>query len=108
MVYIIAMIKRATHKTQAKERRIMATYTDETGKTVKAKNYQEAAVKLYGQKMYKVTGHDDTLGTTYAQPHRNADGSGYATVYVYQEGDKQGTYWGVQAATPERHTLTRN
>ena len=75
----------------------MNTYIDENNNTVKANNYQEASEKLYGQ-------HKGYSGcpTTYAYVHK-----GYAEVKVYKEGDKIGTYYGVQAATPEKHTLRR-
>lgn len=75
----------------------MTTYIDENNNTVKAANYQKAAEKLYGQ-------HKGFSGcpTTYARTHR-----GYAEILVYKEGDKIGTYYGVQAATPTKHMLQR-
>ena len=74
----------------------MKTYVDEMNNTVKAKNYWEAAEKLYGQhKSYSGT------FTTYAEVHR-----GYAFARVYKEGDKVGSYWGVQSARPVVHTIT--
>ena len=83
----------------------MKKYTDGT-QVVTAKNYQEAAEKLYGQHYYHCPGaNQDTkkdIQTTYVYRHR-----GYADVAVYNIGDKQGTYWGVQAATPQHHTLRR-
>lgn len=75
----------------------MRTYSDETGKTIKAHNYQDAAEKLYG-----VAKDYNGRHATYVSRH-----NGYADVRVYAEGDKVGTYYGVQAATPTRHTLRR-
>lgn len=75
----------------------MAKYIDENKNEIRANNYQEAAEKLYGQ--YK--GYNGCR-TTYTRVH-----NGYADVLVYAEGDKIGTYWGVAAATPVRHTLRR-
>lgn len=88
------------------EKNIMKyTYTDGTN-TVTANNYQEAAEKLYGQHYYHNPGvRDDIEGdisTTYAHVRR-----GFAEVEVYNIGDKQGTYWGVQAAKPARYILRR-
>lgn len=72
-------------------------YIDENGNTTTAKNYLEAAERLFGQgKSYAGS------ATTYAHTRR-----GYADVLVYKAGDKIGSYYGVQAATPERHTLKR-
>lgn len=80
-------------------------YTDGT-KNVSAKNYNEAAEKLYGQEFYhNPCVRNDINGdipTTYVHVHK-----GYATVIVYNVGDKQGSYWGVQAAQPQRYTLRR-
>lgn len=75
----------------------MRIYIDENNNTVKANNYQEAAEKLYGQ-------HKGFSGcqTTYARRH-----NGFAEVTVYNEGDKIGSYYGVQAARPAVHTLRR-
>jgi len=78
----------------------MKTYSDEKGNTVKARNYTEAAEKLYGQKWYRVDGQETLLPTTYCDRHL-----GYAEVKVYNVGDKQGSYWGVQSANPQEHTL---
>lgn len=78
----------------------MKAYIDESGNTVKARNYTQAAEKLYGQKWYKVNGLGDNLPTTYCYRHL-----GFARVHVYSVGDKQGTYWGIQAADPQVHTL---
>lgn len=78
-------------------------YTDGI-KTVTAKNYKEAAEKLYGQTYYQRPESADpnnTIPTTYTRVH-----SGYADVDVFNVGDKQGTFWGVQAARPRRHVLT--
>jgi hypothetical protein len=74
----------------------MKTYKDENGKKVKAKNYQDAAEKLYGVALdiRKQSG-------TYTYRH-----NGYADVKVYKKGDKVGTFYGVQAATPKKHRLT--
>lgn len=74
----------------------MKTYIDETGKTVRAKNYLEAAEKLYGQAL-DIKGQSPT---TYAYISK-----GFATVKVYGAGAKVGTYWGVQATTPAVHML---
>ena len=75
----------------------METYIDENNNTIKANNYREAAVKLYGQSK----GYSG-CNTTYTRVRR-----GYADVEVYNAGDKIGTYYGVQAAKPTRHTLKR-
>lgn len=79
-------------------------YTDGI-KTVTAKNYKETAEKLYGQTYYQQPGStnpDNTIPTTYTHVH-----SGYADVEVFNVGDKQGTFWGVQTARPQRHVLRR-
>lgn len=73
----------------------MRTFIDEKGNTIKAANYRDAAEKLYGQGK-GING----CPTTYSTIHR-----GFAAVEVFKEGDKIGTFYGVQAATPERHTL---
>lgn len=79
----------------------MNKYTD--GKRiVSAPNYKEAAEKLYGQMYYPNPGSKSTIPTTYTFKHR-----GYANVLVYKAGDKQGTYWGVQAAKPKKYTIRR-
>lgn len=75
----------------------MRTYIDESNNTVKANNYQEAAIKLYGQAK-SINGNPTTL------VYRH---NGYAEVRVYKEGDKIGSYYGVSAATPVYHTLKR-
>lgn len=75
----------------------MTIYIDESGRTVKASNYDDAAEKLYGQS--KGFGG---CPTTYAYRH-----NGYADVDVYKAGDKIGTYYGVAAARPEKHVLRR-
>lgn len=77
----------------------MKKYTDGV-KTVKARNYQEAGEKLYGQQIYHIPNRDWDLWTTYVTRH-----NGYATVKVYNVGDKQGTYWGVEAADPVMHKI---
>lgn len=76
-------------------------YTDHK-KTVTAKNYQEAAEKLYGQTYYPNPKGGGLVPTTYVVIHR-----GYADVEVFKVGDKLGTYWGVAKAHPKRHTLYR-
>jgi len=81
----------------------MAIYTDENGNTVKAKNYLDAAENLYGQGR----SYQDKSYTTYVNARRNAEGDGWADVAVYQPGDKIGTFYGVQAATPKKHVLRR-
>lgn len=86
------------------ERKTMK-YTDGI-KTVTAKNYKEAAEKLYGQTYYACPGaanpDKDKIPTTYTHVY-----SGYADVEVFNVGDKQGSYWGVQAARPQRYRLRR-
>lgn len=83
----------------------MKKYTYGT-KTVTAKNYKEAAEKLYGQTYYACPGAANPdkykIPTTYTHVH-----SGYANVEVFNVGDKQGTYWGIQAALPQRYILHR-
>ena len=73
----------------------MKIYKDENGKTVKAKNYQDAAEKLYGIAK-------DINGQKATYSHRH---NGYANVNVYPEGAKVGTFYGVSETTPERHIL---
>lgn len=73
------------------------TYVDENNNTTVAANYQDAAVKLYGQGK----SHSGSI-TTYAKHHR-----GYAEVLVYKEGAKIGTCYGVQADDPVKHILKR-
>lgn len=72
------------------------------GNTITAKNYQEAAEKIFGQKYYKNPANDGTIPTTYVERH-----NGYATVNVYKVGDKQGTFWGAQAAIPKVYKIKR-
>lgn len=97
MEYTI-ITERGAENPQTAERLInMRKYIDENNNEVKASNYQEAAEKLYGQdKGYS------GCRTTIAKAHR-----GYADVRVYKAGDKIGSYYGVQAATPAEHTLKR-
>lgn len=76
-------------------------YIDENNNIVEANSYREAAKALYGEEFYQNPGHKNeslisTLALDYQLP---------VTAEVYQLGDKQGTYWGVSAATPIRHTL---
>lgn len=78
----------------------MKKYTDGIN-VVSAHNYAEAAKKLYGQTYYSNPGSNGTIPTTYTEVHR-----GYADVLVFEVGDKQGTYWGVQAAQPQKYTIT--
>lgn len=81
-------------------------YTD--GKqVVAARSYKEAAEKLYGQAYYHDPGARDEITntpipTTYTEVHK-----GYAVVSVYNIGDKQGRYWGVQAARPTIYILKK-
>ena len=84
----------------------MSKYTDGK-KIVAAPNYQAAAEKLYGQEHYhnpavKPEYDYATIPTTYVYVH-----NGYADVAVYSVGDKQGSYWGVQAAIPKRYVIRR-
>ncbi|MCI9418361.1 MAG: hypothetical protein HFI82_13445 [Eubacterium sp.] len=79
----------------------MAKYICE-GKTVNARNYTEAAEKLFGQTYYKNPGCCGTIPTTYVWRH-----NGYAEVKVFKVGDKQGSYWGVQAAVPKTYEIKR-
>lgn len=79
----------------------MKKYTDGYT-TVTAKNYTDAAVKLYGQIYYKNPACKGTVPTTCTHVYR-----GYADVEVYNIGDKQGTYWGCAAARPQRYILRR-
>lgn len=84
----------------------MKRFIDEQNKVVVAKNFQEAAEKLYGQTPYQnpaITKFESLLETTVV--HKTHKGT--ADVKVYNVGDKQGTFWGVQAATPKLHTLTK-
>lgn len=84
----------------------MKRFIDEKNQVVKAKNYTEAAEKLYGQSTYHnpaVQEHiDSNLATTNCVKHK-----GYADVHVYPVGAKQGTFWGVEAATPVEHKLVK-
>ena len=73
----------------------MRTYIDENGNKARANNYQEAAVKLYGQAK-SISG-----GMTTNAWRRH----GYADVSVWKAGDKIGTFWGVQADMPIKHIL---
>lgn len=73
----------------------MRTYIDENGRSVQGLNYMDAAEKLYGQGK-GING----CPTTYSATHR-----GFATVKVFEEGAKIGSFYGVQAAQPELHTL---
>lgn len=75
-------------------------YVDETGRTTTAKNYHEAACNLYGLSNYPNPQGGGELPTTYVRRH-----SRYAEVRVYNAGDKQGSFWGVQAATPTTHII---
>lgn len=75
----------------------------ETGESVKAKNYKEAADKMFKCTYYQCPKSDFTIPTVYAEP----DFHGSCIVKVYKPGDKQGSYWGVQAATPQKYTLKR-
>lgn len=75
----------------------MRTYKDENGSTVKAKNYQEAAEKMFG-----IAKDVNGQKATYAHRH-----NGYANVNVYPEGAKVGNYYGASETTPQRHILTR-
>jgi hypothetical protein len=80
----------------------MRKYTDGE-KIVEAENYKEAAKKIFGLTYYPNPGSiTGIIPTTYVYIH-----NGYAEVLVYNVGDKQGTYWGVGAATPKRYTLRR-
>ena len=79
----------------------MSTYTDGS-RTVTAKNYADAAIKLYGNHVYSLKDREGTLNTTYVHRRR-----GYAEVCVYHIGDKQGSYWGVQAAVPDKYVLRK-
>ena len=81
----------------------MTYYIDENGKTVKAKNYREAAEKLYGQGR----SYQDKSYTTYVNVRRDESGAGWAEVDVYKPGDKIGTFYGVAACTPKKHVLRR-
>lgn len=85
------------------------TYMDESGRTVRASNYWDAAIVLYGQttdgySIWRSRTGGPIVGvhTTYVKTRR-----GYAEVDVYKAGDKIGSYWGVQAARPTRHTVRR-
>ncbi len=84
----------------------MKRFIDERNQVVEAKNYKEAAEKLYGQTLYHnpvVQEHlDSNLATTNVEKHK-----GYADVHVYRPGDKQGTFWGVEAATSEKHKIVK-
>lgn len=75
----------------------MRNYIDECGNTIKANNYKEAAIKLYGQ-------HKGYNGceTTLVRVRR-----GYAEIDVYRKGDKIGSYYGVRAAYPVKHIIKR-
>lgn len=79
----------------------MRNYTDETGRTIKANNYVEAAQKLYNNTDYQDPKGGGLIPTVYVYKH-----NGYADVAVFKIGDKQGTYWGVQRAIPAKHKLT--
>lgn len=79
----------------------MAKYICE-GKTIDAKNYTEAAEKLFGQTYYKNPQGGGTIPTTYVWRH-----NGYAEVKVFQVGDRQGSYWGVWAARPKCYEIKR-
>lgn len=72
------------------------------GNSVMAKNYHEAAEKFFGQEFYKNPANNGKIQTTYVERH-----SGYAIVKVYKVGDKQGSFWGVQAATPKIYKIER-
>lgn len=71
-------------------------------RTVKARNYQEAAEKLFGQTYYENPATGGLIPTTYVVRH-----NGYAIVKVYCVGDKQGAFWGVKQAVPMVYTIKR-
>lgn len=90
----------------------MGKYTD--GKiVVVAKNYEEAAEKIFGQEYYPnpngcvdQEGEVDKLPTTYTR----ITGYGknrHCEVKVYKVGDKQGSFWGVQAAEPKKYMIKK-
>ena len=72
------------------------------GKVVVARNYDDAAEKFFGQFYYPNPLNGSILQTTYVNVH-----CGFATVKVYDIGDKQGSYWGIQAATPRVYEIKR-
>jgi len=74
----------------------MTKYIDENGDTVTAKNFQEAAERLYGQAFYIIEGNVYEHKTTYALRFRS-----YADVHVYEKGDRQGTH----GAHTQKHVL---
>jgi hypothetical protein len=83
----------------------MKLYKDETGAIIKATNYRNAAEKLYNQQYYHNPAcrpelETAKIPTVYTERH-----NGYATVKVFNVGDKQGSYWGVQRAFPIKHIL---
>ena len=83
---------------------MMYTYIDENGSRTRARNYHEAAVNLYGMTYYHnpaTEGTEADLCTLYVRRTRPVQ------VDVFKVGDKQGTYWGVQAAHPQHHILRR-
>lgn len=71
-------------------------------KIVSAKNYQEAAEKIFGQEYYKNPSGSGEIATTYTKRCK-----GCAIVRVYKIGDKQGRFWGVQAATPAEYKIRK-
>lgn len=66
-----------------------------SGVVVRANSYLDAAVQLFGQKLYQLPGKQWHLRTTYVRVRK-----GYAEVKVYKPGDKQGSYWGSSARFP--------
>lgn len=72
------------------------------GTIVFANSYLDAAVQLFGQKLYELPGKQWKLRTTYVRVRK-----GYAEVRVYKPGDKQGSYWGVAQDIPEMYILRR-
>jgi hypothetical protein len=84
---------------------MMKLYKDENGIIVRATNYRNAAEKLYNQEYYHNPACRPELATAkipivYTERH-----NGYATVKVFNVGDKQGSHWGVQQTFPIKHTL---
>ena len=69
-------------------------------KTISAKNYMEAANIFFNDTVYPNPSGCGDLHTVYHITHK-----GFAEVKVYQVGDKQGSYWGVQAARPKIYKI---
>lgn len=83
----------------------MRKYTN--GKViVTAKNYKDAANKIYGNSVYPNPLNGIPINTLYVNVHGNGENR-HAEVREYSIGDKQCSYWGVNAAIPKTYIIVK-